>query len=113
MVELKNNAEAMVYTTEKMLKDYAEKIPADQKKEVEEKLEALKKLKDSADKEAIKKAADELSTVAQKVGGAMYQQEQANAQQGAPQAGADHAANAGEQKKDDQGPIDAEFKEKK
>ncbi|MEY4744367.1 MAG: hypothetical protein RL272_312 [Candidatus Parcubacteria bacterium] len=112
MVELKNNAEAMVYTTEKMLKDYADKIPADQKKEVEDKLAAIKALKDSTDKEAIKKAADELTNVAQKVGGAMYQQEQA-AQSGAPAAGADHAANAGEQKKDDQGPIDAEFKEKK
>ncbi|HTM69130.1 MAG TPA: molecular chaperone DnaK [Candidatus Binatia bacterium] len=110
MVELKNNAEAMVYTSEKMLKDFEGKIADDKKKEVQDKIDALKALKDSTDKEAIKKAADELSTVAQKVGGEMYQQQQ----QAAPQAGADHAANAGEEKKPgEEGPIDAEFKEKK
>ncbi|HTM67759.1 MAG TPA: molecular chaperone DnaK [Candidatus Binatia bacterium] len=110
-VELKNNAEAMVYTTEKMLKDFEGKIADDKKKEVQDKLDALKALKDSTDQEAIKKAADELSTVAQKVGGEMYQQQ---AQQGAPQAGADHAANSGEgPKTDDKGPIDADFTEKK
>ncbi len=111
MVELKNNAEAMVYTTEKMLKDYAEKIPADDKAKVEEKLNALKALKDSMDQEAIKKAASELTDVAQKVGGAMYQQEQAaTAPQGTP-TGADHAANASDEEKKD-GAIDAEFSEK-
>ncbi len=113
MVELKNNAEAMIYTTEKMLKDYGEKISADDKTKVDEKLNALKGLKDSTDKEAIKKAADELADIAQKVGGAMYQQEQAaNA---APAAGADHTANSGEAPKSDDGsaPIDADFTEKK
>jgi molecular chaperone DnaK len=111
LVELKNQAEAMVYTTEKMMKDYAAKISEDDKKKVEEKLNALKALKDSTDQEAIKKAADELTDVAQKVGGEMYKQEQAQtAPQGAP-TGADHASNSGEAPKD--GPIDAEFTEKK
>ena len=112
LVELKNNAEAMVYTTEKMLKDYAEKIPAEDKTKVEEKLNVLKALKDSTDQDAIKKAADELTDVAQKIGGAMYQQEQAaSAPQDTP-TGADHAANAGDQEKKDDA-IDAEFSEKK
>jgi molecular chaperone DnaK len=71
-IEVKNMAETMVYTTEKMLKDAGEKVNAEDKKAVEEKLEALKKLKDSDDLEAIKKAADELATAAQKVGAAMY-----------------------------------------
>ncbi len=72
-VEVKNMAETMVYTTEKMLKEAGDKVSADDKKATEEKLEALKQLKDSTDLEAIKKAADELATVAQKVGAAMYQ----------------------------------------
>jgi molecular chaperone DnaK len=72
-IEVKNMAETMVYTTEKMLKDAGDKANADDKKAVEEKLEALKALKDSEDIEAIKKAADELATAAQKVGAAMYQ----------------------------------------
>ncbi len=117
MVDLKNNAEAMVYTTEKMLKDYDTKIPAEDKAKVEEKLNVLKGLKDSTDKEAIKKAADELTDIATKVGGAMYEQEQkASAAAGTP-TGADHAANsgAGEAPKsgDGSGPIDADFTEKK
>ncbi|MDD5437862.1 MAG: molecular chaperone DnaK [Patescibacteria group bacterium] len=76
LVEVRNTAETMVYTTEKMLKEAGDKVNADDKKATEEKLEALKKLKDSEDVEAIKKAADELATIAQKVGAAMYQQQQ-------------------------------------
>jgi hypothetical protein len=72
----------------------------------------MKALKDSTDADAIKKAADELADVAQKVGGAMYQQEQAASPQAGGSMGADHAQNAGEPDKKD-GPIDAEFKEKK
>jgi molecular chaperone DnaK len=107
LVELKNNAETMIYTTEKMLKEYGEKVAADKKKSVEEKMEALKKVKDGTDKEAIKKAADELATIAQEVGGEMYKQAQAE-QAAQPQAGKDHAANSGEAPKaDDKGPIDA------
>jgi molecular chaperone DnaK len=120
LVELKNNAEAMVYTTEKMLKDYAEKIPADDKAKIEEKLTALKALKDSTDKEAIKKAADELTDLAQKVGGAMYAAEQKGAQStehtdGSSSMGADHESNSGETPKSDDGsaPLDADFTEKK
>ncbi|MFA6603309.1 MAG: molecular chaperone DnaK [Patescibacteria group bacterium] len=116
LVELKNNAETMIYTTEKMLKEYGAKIPEADKKSVEEKVEALKKVKDGTDKEAIKKAADELTNVATKVGGEMYQKE-AEAAKAAGAAGAAPGAQpgAGEPpKKDDkQGPIDAEFTEKK
>ncbi|MFH2062807.1 MAG: molecular chaperone DnaK [bacterium] len=115
VVELKNNAEAMVYTSEKMLKDYAGKISDDDKKAVEEKMEALKKAKEGDDVEAIKKAADELGEIAQKVGGAMYQQEQAaTAPEGTP-TGADHASNVGDDSGDDKkdGSVDAEFEEKK
>lgn len=75
LIEMRNMAETMVYTTEKMMKEAGDKVSADDKKATEEKLEALKKLKDSEDVEAIKKAADELATVAQKVGAAMYQQQ--------------------------------------
>jgi len=97
-IEIKNMAETMVYTTEKMLKDAGDKVKVEDKKEVEEKLEALKKLKDSDDVEAIKKAADELATVAQKVGAAMYQQnQQAEASQTPPAEG--EAKKEGEEPK--------------
>jgi len=76
-IEIKNMAETLYYTTEKTLKDNADKIDTNIKKDVEEKLEALKKVKDGEDVEAIKKATEELSTSAQKIGEAMYKASQA------------------------------------
>ncbi|HBR80318.1 MAG: Chaperone protein DnaK [Candidatus Uhrbacteria bacterium GW2011_GWE2_45_35] len=101
-IEHKNLADTMVYTSEKMLKDAGDKITEEEKKEVEEKIEALKKVKDGDDHEAIKKAADELTTAAQKVSTKMYQQ-------GTP---GPEAAGQQETSKPDEGPVDAEFKEK-
>jgi molecular chaperone DnaK len=72
MIEHRNLADTMIYTSEKMLTDAGDKVSAEEKKEVEDKIAALKAVKDGDDHEAIKKAADELSTVAQKVGAKMY-----------------------------------------
>ena len=72
-VEIKNQADAVIFTTEKLIKEQASKIKPEDKKELEEKVEALKKIKDSADIEAVKKAMEELNAVAQKIGAAMYQ----------------------------------------
>jgi molecular chaperone DnaK len=110
MVELKNNAETMIYTSEKMLREYGDKVPAEQKKLVEEKVEALKKVKDGTDAEAIKKAASELTDIAAKVGGEMYQKEAAEKAKTEPPK-TDEAPKS-DDKPDDKGPIDADFKEK-
>lgn len=98
-VEHQNLADTMIYTSEKMLKDAGDKVTVDERKEVEDKIAALKAVKDGDDHEAIKRAADELSTVAQKVGAKMYQ------------AGGDGKGANVEEKRDE--PVDAEFKEKK
>lgn len=77
-VDVKNTADTMVYTTEKMMKDIEEKkiaVSDDEKKKVNEALAKVKELKDKDDVEAIKKAADELSTAAQAVGMKLYQAE--------------------------------------
>ncbi len=97
LIEARNIADTMMYTTEKMLKDAGEKVNADDKKIVEEKLAALKAVKDSDDVDAIKKAGDELGEIAQKIGAAMYQQPGADAGAGTPPP-------AGEEK----GPIEGE-----
>ncbi|MCK9361598.1 molecular chaperone DnaK [Patescibacteria group bacterium] len=72
-IEVKNMAETMIYTTEKMMKEAEGKVKEEDKKSVEDKLAALKAVKDGEDLEVIKKAADELATEAQKVGAALYQ----------------------------------------
>jgi len=99
IIEHRNIADTMIYTTEKMMTEAGDKATPEEKKEVEDKIAALKAVKDGDDHEAIKKAADELSTSAQKIGAKMYQAQQA--------AGAQPT----EEKKD--GPVDAEFEEKK
>lgn len=70
-VEIKNIAEAMIYTAEKSLRDQGDKVPADIKADVEAKVTELKKVKDGTDVAAIKKATEELSTATQHIGEAM------------------------------------------
>ena len=103
-VELKNTAETLIYTTEKTLREFGDKVKAEDKKEIEEKIEALKKVKDSDDLEAIKKASQDLSSAVQKIGAAMYQQQKASEQQ-APSA-------EGQEKKDDGNVQEGKFEKK-
>jgi molecular chaperone DnaK len=72
LIETKNMADTLVYSTEKALRDAGDKITADEKKPVEEKVEALKTVKDSDDVAASKKATEELSQAAQKIGEKLY-----------------------------------------
>ena len=74
LIEAKNNADALLYTAEKALKDGADKVSAAVKQEVEEKTEALKKIKDQDTIEDIKQATDALSQALQKIGAEMYKQ---------------------------------------
>ncbi|MBI2411428.1 MAG: molecular chaperone DnaK [Candidatus Kerfeldbacteria bacterium] len=110
LIEARNLAETLVYSTEKALKDAGDKVPADDKKNVEEKIEALKKVKDGEDKEAITKATEELSAAAQKIGEILYKQQgDAVASGGAGAEGAAGDAPGADGEK----VVDAEFEEKK
>lgn len=112
-VEIKNQAEVVVFTTEKMLKESGDKMKAEDKKELEEKVEALKKAKESGNLEEMKKKMEELNTVAQKIGAAMYQQPGAGAP-GAGPAGTGAEATGdkpAEEKKDDV--VEGEVEENK
>ncbi len=105
-IETKNHADTLVYSTEKALKEYGDKVDADTKKKIEEKLEELKKVMAGDDSEAIKKASDELNETAMKLGEAMYKA-QAEAQGAAGAPGAEGAAKAEGDGKE--APVDAEF----
>jgi molecular chaperone DnaK len=76
LVDAKNMAETLVFTAEKALKDSGDKVPDEVKKEVEAKIKAVNEVKDGEDKEAIEKATKELSEVLQKIGEAVYKQQQ-------------------------------------
>ncbi|MAF43538.1 MAG: molecular chaperone DnaK [Parcubacteria group bacterium] len=73
LIEIRNLADNLIYSTEKTIKDAGDKVTPEVKKEIEGKVEALKKLKDSDNTEEIKKTADDLSQAIQKVGKAMYE----------------------------------------
>ena len=72
-IEVKNQADTLVYTAEKALKDAGDKVPADVKTEVEEKIKAVKDAQNGSDLDVIKSKTEELSATLQKIGSAMYQ----------------------------------------
>src|SRR6185437_7705432 len=72
LIEARNQAESLVYLTEKSVNDAGDKLPADVKASITEKLEALKKVKDGEDKAAIEAASQALSAEIQKIGQAAY-----------------------------------------
>ncbi len=78
-VEIRNQAESLAIQTEKTLKENGDKVGDDVKKPIQEKLDALKKLLEEKESKLddIKKASDELSEVIQKLGAALYQQQEA------------------------------------
>lgn len=73
MIEVKNNADTLIYTSEKTIRDAGDKVKEEDKKQAEEKIDALKKVKESGSIEDIKKASEELSQAIQKVGASLYQ----------------------------------------
>ncbi|MFH1354273.1 MAG: molecular chaperone DnaK [bacterium] len=74
-IETLNQADQLIFTAEKALKEAGDKVDQNTRKEVQDKVEALKKVKDGDDIENIKKATEDLSQAAQKVGQQMYQQQ--------------------------------------
>jgi len=82
-IEVKNQAENLIYTSEKTLKDAGDKVKAEDKKEVEEKVAALKEALKSDQTTEIESKTTALSEALQKVGAAMYQSNQSQPGQGA------------------------------
>ncbi|MCL5017432.1 MAG: molecular chaperone DnaK [Patescibacteria group bacterium] len=72
LAEAHNHAETLIYTAEKSVKEAGEKVSQEIKDNVNKKIEALKELKTSQDAEVVKKATEELSEELQKIGQAMY-----------------------------------------
>ena len=115
-IELRNNADSLVYSTESMLKENAETISDEEKAPVEASLEKLREALKNEDEEGIKSGLEELQQVSQTLGEAMYAKaaaQQQQAQDGAGQAQGDpgdfsgngHGASA-----DDSGDtVDADF----
>ncbi|MEK7076858.1 MAG: Hsp70 family protein, partial [Patescibacteria group bacterium] len=81
LAETRNQAENLVYTSEKALNEAGDKVPAEIKTGVTEKIDALKKLKESDDLDALKSAVAALSAEIQKIGQAVYNEQKENPNQ--------------------------------
>ncbi len=111
-VDTRNQAEALVYSTEKSLKEYGDKVDEDTRKGIESALEKLKEANKGTDVEAIKQAIEELTQTSHKLAEKMYAQ--ATAAQAEQGAGAENvAADSGDSKAEEGGPeekvVDADF----
>jgi molecular chaperone DnaK len=114
-VETVNQAEAVIFTAEKMIKESGDKMKTEDKDELEAKLAELKTAKEKNELEEIKKAMEAVNNVAQKIGAAMYQQaepDKKDAQQ-SPSEGAQSADDKADDKKDEDQVVEGEVEENK
>ena len=75
-IDVKNQADSLIYASEKAIKDAGDKIDTQTKEEVESKIKTVKELLDSDDTDALKKATEELSSALSKIGAEMYKSQQ-------------------------------------
>ncbi len=101
-VEAKNQGESLIHSTEKSLKDYGDKVSAEDKGAIEAAITSLKGVLEGDDAEVIKEKTAALAEVSMKLGEAMYKASQAEAE----------ASASGEGQKDDD-VVDADFTEVK
>ncbi|HSQ97865.1 MAG TPA: molecular chaperone DnaK [Rickettsiales bacterium] len=123
LVDAKNQADSLIYSTEKSLKDYGNKITEDEKKNIQENLDALKKAIEGENLEVIKKGTEELTNASMKLGEAIYKQQQTQGGAGAgfnPQdfAGNNNTNNESNTSQngsngEDDSVVDADYTEKK
>ena len=115
LISARNQADGLIYGTEKSIKDLGDKLDAALKSDIEGKIASLKTLMKGEDVEAIKKATEELAQASHKLAEQLYSQAQGQ-QPGADAAGAAGAqpgAGAAGGKKADDDVIDADFTESK
>jgi len=107
LIEARNQADTLIYTSEKSMRDIGDKVDDELKTDIGVKIEALKKALEIDDIAEIKAKTEDLSQSSHKLAEQLYAQQ--NAEQAGPDAGADAAAAA----KDDDDVVDADYTEVK
>ncbi|TAH35286.1 MAG: molecular chaperone DnaK [Alphaproteobacteria bacterium] len=112
LAEARNQAEALINSSEKSLKDFGDKVSADEKRAIEDAIADLKSVKDGEDAAAIQQRAEKLAQASMKLGEAMYKAQQTA--EGSPTGDAGAAGGADASKPDGaEKVVDAEFSEVK
>jgi len=113
LIEARNQADSLVYSVEKNIKEFGDKVDAAEKSRIEDAIARVKKALEGDDLDAIKKAQDELMNVSHKLAEAMYAKTAGGAGGPGAAGGASAAgADASSGKKDDD-VVDADFEEVK
>ncbi len=110
LVEARNSADALIYSTEKSIKELGDKVDSETKSKVEEASAVLKKAMEGEDTEEIKRLSEELTQISHKLAEAMYQQASASEQQA--EAG-DESADPADGAAPEEDVVDADFEEVK
>jgi len=106
MIEVRNKADNVAYSTEKLINENADKIPEDKKTEAQDKIKRVRELLEGEDKAALEQATSDLEQFVQQIGASMYEQPGAEAAGAAPGG----AAPGGEAPADgDEDVVDGEF----
>ena len=116
LIEARNEADGMVYTTEKSLSEFGDKLDPQNKSEVENAIKKVKEVMDGDDVEAIKTATESLTTASHKLAEAMYAQASASTEGQGPQPGpppGDGGQPETESQTSDDDVVDADFEEVK
>jgi molecular chaperone DnaK len=108
LIEARNHADSLVYSVEKNIKEFGDKVDASEKSKIEDAIAKVKKAMEGDDLDAIRKAQDELMNASHKLAEAMYAKTAGGPSAGAGAAGTDSSAG----KKDDD-VVDADFEEVK
>jgi len=112
LVDARNHCDAMIHSIKKSLHEYGDKVGADEKAKIEAAIKEAEEAIKSNDKANIEAKTEALMQTSQKLGEAIYAQQQ-QAAGGAQQGTEQGAAGAGEAKKDDGDVVDAEYTEVK
>jgi molecular chaperone DnaK len=110
LVDARNHADALIYSTEKSIKDLGDKVDPATKSNVEQAIEKLRKAMEGDNKDEIRRLSEELTNASHKLAEAMYQQaSQAEGQKQGPQS----AAGGARASKQEEDVVDADFEEVK
>ncbi len=114
LVEARNQADSLIYQTEKSMKELGDKMDPSLKEKVEGAIEPLKKVMEGSDTEEIKRLSEELMQTSHKLAEAMYAKASGAAQAGGEQAaGAEPSAEPESKPSQDENVVDADFEEVK
>jgi len=110
-VEIRNQADSLIYGTEKNLEEHGEKIPEEEKTKIQEAIAGMKKAMEGDDVEAMKAAMQTLTTASHKLAEEMYKKTSAEA--GNTGDGSGSNGGTSDTKAEDEKVVDAEFEEVK